>query len=229
MRSTDLPSLVAQPAASMLAELLHRARLIVFDFDGTLVDSNPIKQQAFAECFGMFPEQLNEIMTFCIGRHDLPRAEKFRAVYDKILRRPYTPEIAAVLHRRFDALTTQQIISAPSIEGAQEFLRLAGRRGPTALLSTTPHAVLDHIIEQRGWRSYFTMIQGAPIEKAAWLSALQEQQGVSGDAMIFFGDTAADADAAAAAHCPFIWIGRNASERFPYAIPTFAPLALQPT
>ena len=207
-----------------LVNVVRRARMIVCDFDGTLVDSNPIKQRAFAECFAEFPDRIDEIMTWCIGRHDLPRGEKFRHVYERLLARPYTPDIAAALHQRFDALTTRQIIDAPAIAGAEEFLRAAHQRGPTALLTTTPHTVLEHIVEQRRWYSYFTLIQGAPVDKAAWLSALQKTWSISRTSLILFGDAREDAEAAAAARCVFVRVGGGPSEREPYAIRDFSSL-----
>lgn len=38
-------------SCSSLAELLSRKRLLIFDFDGTLVDSSPLHARAFAEVF----------------------------------------------------------------------------------------------------------------------------------------------------------------------------------
>ena len=203
----------------MLAELLRQAKLIVFDFDGTLVDSNPIKQRAFAQCFAEFPDRLDEIMAFCTGRHDLPRADKFRHVYEHILRRPYTAEISAEVHQRFEALTTQQIIDAPAIAGAEAFLRAACRHAPTALLSTTPHETLGQIIERRGWRSYFSIVQGAPVDKARWIMTRRTQLGFSRSQVVFFGDTPEDADAATAGGSVFIALGDTLRDGYDLALP----------
>jgi phosphoglycolate phosphatase-like HAD superfamily hydrolase len=181
----------------------------VFDFDGTLVDSNPLKQQAFAQCFSQFPERLEAILAYCRGHHHVPRGEKFRHVYEQILDLPYTPDAAAALHERFDAETTRQIIQAPEIRGATPFLQRMSRQRATALLSSTPHETLVHIVEQRGWRGYFTEIRGAPVDKTAWLRRLREGQGLAGHAIVFFGDTGEDAEAAAAAGCTFIAVGAD--------------------
>lgn len=191
-------------------ECLRRGRCLVFDFDGTLVDSNPIKWRAFERCFAEFPERQDEILAYCRGHHHVPRGEKFRHAYEQILGLPYTPDVAAALHERFDAETTRRIIEAPEIPGATQFLRAVSRRHETALLSSTPHETLVHIVQQRGWADYFRDIRGAPVDKTAWLKAMREGRGMDGHTIVFFGDTGEDAEAAAAAGCTFVGVGAAA-------------------
>lgn len=187
-------------------EWLAQARALVFDFDGTLVDSAPIKRRAFEECFAEFAERFDDILPYCVTQHHTPRDVKFRHVYEQILRRPYTPAIDAQLHARFEAVSTQQIIAAPALPGAEAFLRAAARRTMTALLSTTPHGVLVRILEGRGWRQLFHVVQGAPVEKAMWLREFRTVHDWGHDDVVCFGDTQEDADAASTAGCAFIGV-----------------------
>ena len=188
----------------------------MFDFDGTLVDSNPIKRRAFEVCFAEFPERREAILAYCWGRHHTPRGEKFRHVYEQILGRPYTEAAAADLHERFEAATTRQIIEAPEIPGAGAFLARVRGRYLTALLSSTPDAVLRDILRQRGWQERFEVVQGAPVHKATWLKAFCEQRGLEGDRVVFFGDTLEDAGAAEEAGCAFIRVGGVAAPPRPW-------------
>ncbi|MBI3320587.1 MAG: HAD family hydrolase [Candidatus Omnitrophica bacterium] len=190
-----------------LADILGRARVLVFDFDGTLVDSNPIKRRAFERCFAEFPEQRQEILAYCWSRDQTPRGEKFQHVVEQILRQPYTEALAAVLHERFEAATTWQIVEAPEIPGAAEFLRKARGRHLLAVLSNTPHEILGRILAQRGWQGWFEVVQGAPVHKASWLKAFCRQRGLEPSHVVFFGDTPEDASAAEEAGCPFIGMG----------------------
>lgn len=194
-----------------LAELIQHARVLVFDFDGTLVDSNLIKRRAFARCFQEFPQHLEKILAYCWSHHHTPRGEKFRYVYERVLRLPYTQEIAMRLHARFDAETTSQIIEATETPGATPFLRQVSRGHLLSVLSSTPHEMLTHILERRGWKDYFARIQGAPVHKATWLRAMREHEAFEQHAIIFFGDTPDDAEAAQAAGCAFIGVGQDAS------------------
>ena len=63
-------------------ELLKKCRALVFDFDGTLVDSVPIKRKAFDHCFEEFPAKKREIQSYCHGNNHTPRWEKFKFVYE---------------------------------------------------------------------------------------------------------------------------------------------------
>ncbi len=188
------------------ADMLARARALVFDFDGTLVDSNPIKYQAFATCFAEFPQQREEILAYCGGHHHTPRWEKFRHVCEQILQQPYTEARAASLHERFEAATTAQIIAAPEIPGASAFLRSVRGRYLLALLSSTPEQILREILARRGWQGWFDVVQGAPVKKAAWLTAFGERHGLAPSRVVFFGDTPEDARAAEEAGCAFLAI-----------------------
>lgn len=194
---------------SEVADIIARAQALVFDFDGTLVDSNPIKWRAFERCFSGFPDQLAEIMVYCRGYNHAPRWEKFRHVYENILRCAYTPEIEAALLRRFAEETTRQIIEAPEIPGASRFLSIVASRHIVVLLSSTPHGPLLHILQERGWRDYFNVIQGAPVDKVAWLNGFRAEHGIEEKGIVVFGDTPEDAVAARAAGCAFVAVGEG--------------------
>lgn len=190
-------------------DLVRDAKAMVFDFDGTLVDSNAIKWRAFDACFAEFADHREEILAYCRGHHHVPRGDKFQHVYERILGRPYTPKVAARLHQRFHELTTEPIVVAPEIPGASRFLETAGPGRLTALLSTTPHETLVDIVARRRWSAHFAEVRGAPVAKGEWLRAWREYHGFGGG-VLFFGDTADDAEAAEAARCGFLAVGNDA-------------------
>lgn len=196
-----------------LRKLLKESRGFVFDFDGTLVDSNAIKQQGFKACFFEFPGRLEEILAYCRGHNHTPRWDKFRHVYEQILGFAYTPEIEQQLSRRFEQATTLQITQAPEIPFAEEFLRRVCKIYWTGLLSATPGPILEEILKGRGWKGFFQRIQGAPVRKSAWLRELKGQMGWKPGELLFFGDTPEDVQAARDAECGFIAVGDALASR----------------
>jgi phosphoglycolate phosphatase-like HAD superfamily hydrolase len=200
-------------AARSVGELIRAARALVFDFDGTLVDSNEIKWQAFETCFAEFAAERDEILAYCRSYHHVPRGEKFRHVYETILGRPYTAEVAAMLHARFASVTTHAIVRAAEIPGAGAFTAAVAGRTVTGLLSSTPHEVLLSIVGARGWKERFSVVRGAPVVKAAWLRQFHATQGLDPHAVVFFGDMPEDAAAAADAGCVFVGVANEALKR----------------
>lgn len=206
------------------ADMLRRARALVFDFDGTLVDSNPIKFLAFARCFADAGERREEILAHCLSHHHTPRGEKFRHVYERILAQPYTEAVSRRLHEQFEAATTEAIIRAPEMPGVTAFLRALARGCVRALLSSTPHEVLLRILDGRGWRPLFDVVQGAPVDKTGWLRAFQAERGLAGVEVVFFGDTDEDEAAAREAGCAFIRVGGASAADRPRDVADFRSL-----
>lgn len=190
-----------------LVELIEQAAALVFDFDGTLVNSNPIKWRAFERCFAEFPERREQILTYCKSFNHTPRGEKFRHITETILGLPYTSQKEAMLHERFEAETTRQIVEAPALRGAEKFLRVVQHTHLIALLSSTPHKVLLQIVAQRHWQDYFHVIRGAPVDKTRWLKEFRLKHGLDRKNLVFFGDTPEDASSALMSDCTFIAVG----------------------
>src|SRR6266446_240157 len=208
-----------------LKVILEACRAFVFDFDGTLVDSNQLKLKAFGTLFSKFPAHLPAIIEYCQQRLDLVRFEKFRHICENILRLPYTSETEAALDKEFTALTTSAIVQAVEIEGASDFLKRIHANRPTALLSTTPTTVLEEILIRRSWKDLFDHIAGAPVEKGVWLGEFGERYKYRPEEIVYFGDTPADSRAASEAGCTFVAVGGMLSdEQVRYHIRNFNDL-----
>lgn len=180
------------------------AKALVFDFDGTLVDSNAIKWKAFEACFARFPAYLEEILSYCQANNHTTRYEKFRWVYERILKQPYNPTVEEQLGRMFEEHSTQQIIEAPEIPGASAFLKRRKGKQALVLLSSTPQPILLKILAGRKWAPLFDEVRGAPVDKAAFLEEFLARKSLRHEEVLFFGDTTEDADAARKAGWSFV-------------------------
>lgn len=198
-------------------EILQSTPVLVFDFDGTLVDSNQIKISAFAETFSEYGDRLNEIMDYCSAFHHTPREEKFRYVCTKILKVPYTRGMREKFLKKYALHTTAQVIAALEIPGALHFLRRFSTEKKCCLLSSTPQDILISILVARGMRGYFQTVRGAPVNKTGWLEPY------AGKA-VFFGDTLQDAASAREAGVVFVGVANPQLKQEGYFINNFKEL-----
>lgn len=198
-------------------EILQSTPVLVFDFDGTLVDSNSIKINAFADCFPESEVRRKEILDYCREFHHTPRFDKFRHVFENILKIPYTAEMEKILLDRYAAATTEQVVKAPEIPGALHFLKRFSTEKKCCLLSSTPHDVLIFILEARGMKGFFQTVRGAPVNKTDWLEPY------AGKA-VFFGDTLQDAASAREAGVVFVGVANPQLKQEGYFINNFKEL-----
>ena len=62
-----------------------KLKVIALDFDGTLVESNEIKDKAFDSIFSKWPEHREAMMQWHLANNAIDRQEKFRYFVEVIL------------------------------------------------------------------------------------------------------------------------------------------------
>ncbi len=201
-------------SANEVLNLLEKAKVLVFDFDGTLVDSNEIKRKAFEQCFADYPKYFGAIIEYCRGNNHTPRQIKFRHVFENILQQPYTPEIEKEMLDRYASETTEPVMAAAEIPGATRFLQNVFLKKDIHLLSSTPHPFLEIILEGRGLRKYFKRVQGAPVNKTDWLKEFEKED-------VFIGDSKEDCRSAKEAGISFVAVGGELKGETKYWIDNF--------
>lgn len=207
-----------------IIHILKTAKAILLDFDGTLVDSNDIKRAAFEKCFIDYPDQFNAIMAYCKGNNHIPRQIKFRHVCENILKLSYTPQMERQMLECYASETTGQVIAAREIPGATAFLErwVLGRN--SALLSSTPHEVLLHILKKRKMEKFFRRVQGAPVDKVEWIGRFLIEQKLKPEEAVFIGDSTEDIQAAHKTEVPFIGVAEAPRERITHYLSDFEEL-----
>lgn len=177
-----------------------------FDFDGVLVDSLPIKTEAFGELFeNDGPEIVRKVREYHLANGGVSRYEKFRYYYEVLLNKPITPEIMRVLDETFSSKVKEKVISVKMIRGAKEFLaELQKRRKNLFVVSGTPEEEVRDIVDRRGLKSFFKEVVGSPKTKEENLEKLMQKYGVQGSSSIFFGDAMSDYKAAVRHHIDFV-------------------------
>ena len=190
---------------------------LVLDFDGLLVDSNGVKDDAFQEIFASYPKVGQAAWRFHVENVSLSRYDKFRYMASELLGIPPGPEQDATvdsLASRFSSLVADKIVVAPEVPGASAFLESWKGRLPIWLASMTPQQELESIVERRGMADRFDAVFGCPPHaKAEVLTLCAERLGVPVERVVMIGDAPGDLRAAEKAGAGFI--GRRSEIPFP--------------
>ncbi|MFA5844046.1 MAG: methyltransferase domain-containing protein [Coriobacteriia bacterium] len=196
-------------------------KVVILDFDGTLVDSVGIKDRAFASLYAHLPEW-PEIERYHLANNAVIRFEKFRHIAEDILGEPYTPETEERLAAEFSACVTEAIVACPWVDGALEFLREWSARVPLYLVSVNPAGELARILEAREAAGFFREVYATPWVKTDAFADILAREGVSAADAVFVGDTPEDRAFAEKAGIPFV--GRDSGKPLGEGVPVFADM-----
>ncbi len=181
-----------------------KINILFLDFDGTIVDSNKIKDQAFDKIFSRWPQFRDCMMEWHLKHNALDRYKKFEFFVNEILNDSTNESLLNDLVAEFEDMTEKAIINCSYILGAFEFMNELSKYIPIYLLSATPHLNLLNIINKREISNIFNGIYGAPINKREIIQALIFQNKISEDEVLYIGDSQEDLDVATSLKINFI-------------------------
>ncbi len=177
---------------------------IILDFDGVILESVSVKTEAFRTLFSFTPQHVDEIVQFHLDNGGMSRFDKFHYIYKNILKEDLTQKKFEELSEKFAAIVFKEVIKAPFVPGAQEFLETYHSKIPLYVVSATPEEELVQIIQKRGVSHYFKKVFGAPRKKTECISDIVKLTGSPPDSVIFVGDATNDFEASQATGVRFI-------------------------
>src|SRR3989339_1196405 len=125
-------------------------KVIIFDFDGVLVESVDIKTEAFRQ---LFKDHGKAVEDAVVRYHELntgvPRREKFRYIYQSILEQKADEAVLNHMCSEFGGLVKKKVTAAPYVHGAASFLEDNVSRYTMFIASAAPQAELEEIISER--------------------------------------------------------------------------------
>jgi phosphoglycolate phosphatase-like HAD superfamily hydrolase len=187
-------------------------KVIIFDFDGTIIESVGIKDRAFETLFGEYPDKLEEIMKYHLSHNATIRFEKFRYITEHILRQKYDEDVAGKLSRRFSELVFKRLIDCPYVPGAIEFLDHFRKLLPLYLVSVSPEDELDKILTARDLKKYFKKVYPSSWKKSDGIEVILQKENLFSKEALFIGDSSEDYQSARSARVSFI--GRDSGKSF---------------
>ena len=188
----------------MSLELLSKADVIFWDFDGVIKESSAIKSLAFEE---MFSKYGNEVLEKVVEHHQLnggiSREVKIPLYFSKFVGFSLTSQETEDRCLEYSKLVVQKVIDAPWVAGILDYLKSNSFHQRFVLITGTPYMEIIEILTALDIIDCFQTVYGSPTTKIKALNQeIQSDTDVS--KCLFIGDTLTDYEAASAFEFPFL-------------------------
>ncbi|WAC08176.1 MAG: HAD hydrolase-like protein [Thermodesulfobacteriota bacterium] len=183
-------------------------RSIVFDFDGTLIDSNRLKYEAYFELFTDQGHQAQIIREVLSENFEQTRY----VILEKIVRRlgikdhTYMKSRVSKLAEQYNDIVVAGAKTCPEKIGAEKTLKKLAAIYRLYVSSTTPESSLKEIIRFRKWDGYFCGVFGYPHKKTETLLRIMALEKLRSDEVLVVGDGESDRESAVKNACPFVHV-----------------------
>lgn len=181
---------------------------LVFDCDGVILDSVPVKTRAFArlaEPYGS--EAMDRFVMYHTVHGGVSRYKKFAWFFREVLGREISEQESAAWGRRFAEYALDEVRRCPLIPGVQDVLDAWRGRLPLYVCSGAPQEELNLVLRERGLDGCFAGIHGSPPAKTPLLAKIVRLAGVEPQAALMVGDAVTDRNAAEDVGTRFYGVG----------------------
>ncbi len=183
-------------------------KVIVFDFDGTLIDSNRLKYDAFFELFSDDQKHVQIIQSVLSEKKEQSRY----IILEEILRQLGHRQAHGIKRKvktladRYNDRVVAGAKTCSEMPGASKVLRFLSPRYRLYVSSTTPEDPLKEIIAFRGWALLFEGVFGYPRRKSETIQRIFKREKATGSELLVVGDGESDRQSAAENGCHFVHI-----------------------
>ncbi|MDQ3907001.1 MAG: HAD family phosphatase [Acidobacteriota bacterium] len=134
-------------------------RAILFDFNGVIIDDEPLQLAAYQEVLGAEGVALSESDYYsCLGMDDATFA---RAAFERAGREATDEQLRGVIERKTEKHRELIREDLPLFPGVVTFVKSCARQWPLALASMARRTEIDHVLERAGLAQSFSAIVSA--------------------------------------------------------------------
>jgi HAD superfamily hydrolase (TIGR01549 family) len=179
--------------------MLDTYKVLLWDFDGVIMDSNPVRTYGFEKVLKNYPpNQVGELITYHKQNGGLPRYDKFRYFFAKIRgEQPDEKEIAALSTRFSEIMLKKLFDRSLLIPDTVSFIKANYTKFKMHIVSGSDQTELRKICDHLGLSNYFISITGSPTLKPELTRQVLEAYNYNNKEVAFIGDSINDHDAAA--------------------------------
>ncbi|GAB2642990.1 HAD family hydrolase [Emticicia sediminis] len=173
-------------------------KVILWDFDGVIMDSMPIRGLGFKEVLKEYPpNQIEELMLFHEYNGGLSRYVKFRHFFEKIRGENVTEEQIIELSNKFSEIMLKLLLNEDLlISDSVDFIKTNYDKHEMHIVSGSDGDELRKICSNLNLSRFFKTINGSPTPKKLLVKDVLSLNGYMNDDVVLIGDSINDYEAA---------------------------------
>jgi phosphoglycolate phosphatase-like HAD superfamily hydrolase len=171
---------------------------ILFDFDGVILDSMPVRSFGFRRIFQQFDKDLVEkLLEFHNLNGGLSRYVKIKYFYEELLKRHITDDEVRVLAEEFSIIMREELIDKKYlIKETVELITNKYEKYNFHIVSGSDEKELKFLCKKLELGKYFKSIHGSPTNKNELVKNVLGINNYINDESILIGDSINDFEAA---------------------------------
>jgi beta-phosphoglucomutase-like phosphatase (HAD superfamily) len=188
----------------MSLELLSKATLVFWDFDGVIKESTSIKSLAYQQMFSKYgTKTLEQVMEHHNKHEGISRDVKIPLYFKEFVGIKLSSQDIENRCHEFSSLVVQKVINVSWVEGVLNYLKSNPYHQRFVLITGTPYLEIIEILSSLNIIDCFQNVYGSPTTK---IEALEQeiQPNTEVNNCLFIGDSSTDYEAATAYDVPFL-------------------------
>jgi HAD superfamily hydrolase (TIGR01549 family) len=173
-------------------------KVIFWDFDGVLMDSNAVRDLGFERVLAEFPkDQVNKLLAFHQSNGGLSRYVKFRYFFEDIRKVQITDDEILLWAEQFSLIMKELLVNPELlIDETLNFVKKNQGKYTMHITSGSDQDELRFLCKSLMIDDLFTSIHGSPKPKKEWVKELIEMYGYNKLECVLIGDSINDREAA---------------------------------
>lgn len=188
----------------MILDLIKKAKIIFWDFDGVIKESVSVKSDAFEKLFQPFGIEIAKKVKRHHEKNGGMSRYKKLPIYLDWAGKESSESLVSEYEKKFSDLVINEVINSPWVSGVLEYLKIHANKQKFFIVTATPHQEILLILKELQIKELFEEVIGSPISKQVAISQLINKYSISTDEAIMIGDSSNDYYAAIKNEVQFI-------------------------
>jgi len=171
---------------------------ILWDFDGVMLDSMPIRDYGFRKIFESYTDDIvYKFLVYHRLNGGLSRFHKIKYFYNELLNQEISEEKIQEYAEKFSTIMREQLVNPKYlISDSIEFIRDNHKNYNFHIVSGSEHHELNYLCQKLNLSEYFLSINGSPTPKNNLVQDLIFKEHYKKEETILIGDSINDYEAA---------------------------------